>query len=366
MALFRGLGDDLDLMTWLNDHIWPAEGAWVGEDFVGDGTELAIAEMIRSGTTTFADNYFFPDSAAQRVEKAGLRAQFSFTVIDFPTNWAKTPDEHIDLGMELVAKYKDSKHVKMMFGPHAPYTCSDEPLTRIRDLAAEHSLMIQMHVHETQTEVDGEIEKRGNRPVRRLRELGLLSEQFQAVHMTALNADDINDIAETGAHVIHCPESNLKLASGFCPVDELQQRGVKVALGTDGAASNNDLDMMGEMRTAAILAKAVSKSATALPAYEALAMATINGAKAMGWDRDIGSLEVGKEADITAIRLDDLESQPLYDPVSHLVYASSRDQVSNVWVGGRNLLKDRELTTLDKSAIMANAQQWRDRITAGK
>jgi 5-methylthioadenosine/S-adenosylhomocysteine deaminase len=184
--------------------------------------------------------------------------------------------------------------------------------------------------------------------------------------MTALNADDINDIAETGAHVIHCPESNLKLASGFCPVDELQQRGVNVALGTDGAASNNDLDMMGEMRTAAILAKAVSKSATALPAYEALAMATINGAKAMGWDRDIGSLEVGKEADITAIRLDDLESQPLYDPVSHLVYASSRDQVSNVWVGGRNLLKDRELTTLDKSAIMANAQQWRDRITAGK
>lgn len=366
MSLFRGLGDDLELMTWLNDHIWPAEGAWVGEDFVGDGTELAIAEMIRSGTTTFADNYFFPDSAAQRVEKAGVRAQFSFSVIDFPTNWAKTPDEHIDLGMELVAKYKDSKVVKMMFGPHAPYTCSDEPLTRIRDLAKEHQLMIQMHVHETQTEVDGEIEKRGNRPVRRLRELGLLTDQFQAVHMTALNEDDINDIAETGAHIIHCPESNLKLASGFCPVDALQKRGVNVALGTDGAASNNDLDMMSEMRTAAILAKAVSQSATALPAYEALAMATLNGAKAMGWDQDIGSLEVGKEADITAIRLDDLESQPIYDPVSHIVYASSRDQVTNVWVSGKRLLKDRELTTLDKGAIMANARQWRDRITAGK
>lgn len=362
MSLFRGMGDDLELMTWLNDHIWPAEGAWVGDEFVADGTELAIAEMLRSGTTTFADNYFFPAAAAAVTERAGVRAQFSFSVIDFPTNWAKTPDEHIDLGMELVKQYQGHSHIKMMFGPHAPYTVSDEPMTRIRDLAEEHDIMIQMHVHETQTEVDGEIEKRGNRPVRRLKELGLLGPRFQAVHMTALNEDDINDIAETKSHVVHCPESNLKLASGFCPVDQLQKLGVNVALGTDGAASNNDLDMMGEMRTAAILAKAVSQSAVALPAMEALAMATLNGAKAMGWDSEIGSLEVGKRADITAVRLDDIESQPLYDPVSHLVYASTRDQVSNVWVDGKRLLKERELTTLDRDAVIAKARNWRERI----
>lgn len=362
MALFRGLADDLELMTWLNDHIWPAEGAWVNDEFVADGTELAIAEMLRSGTTTFADNYFFVDSAASTVVKTGVRAQFSFSVIDFPTNWAKTPDEHIDLGMALVEKYKGNEHLKIMFGPHAPYTCSDEPLTRIRDLAKAHQLRIQMHVHETQSEVDGEVDKRGGRPVRRLKDLGLLNSDFQAVHMTALNADDIDDIVETGAHIIHCPESNLKLASGFCPVHELQQRGVNVALGTDGAASNNDLDMISEMRTAAILAKAVGQSATALPAHEALAMATYNGALAMGWEKEIGSLEVGKQADITAIRLDDLESQPMYDPVSHLVYATSRDQVSNVWVGGKQLLKNRELTTIDKAAVMEKAAVWQERI----
>ncbi|WP_108125501.1 TRZ/ATZ family hydrolase [Saccharospirillum mangrovi] len=363
MALFRGMGDDLELMTWLNDHIWPAEGAWVGDEFVADGTELAIAEMLRSGTTTFADNYFFPAAAAEVTERAGVRAQFSFSVIDFPTNWAKTADEHIDLGMELVKRYKGHSHIKMMFGPHAPYTVSDEPMIRIRDLAKEHDLMIQMHVHETQTEVDGEIEKRGGRPIRRLKDLGLLGPQFQAVHMTALNEEDIQDIAQTGTHVVHCPESNLKLASGFCPVDQLQKLGVNVALGTDGAASNNDLDMMGEMRTAAILAKAVGQRATALPAMEALAMATLNGARAMGWEQEIGSLEVGKRADITAVRLDDLESQPLYDPVSHLVYASTRDQVSDVWVDGKRLLKQRQLTTLDRDAIIAKAKQWQARIT---
>ncbi|GGX60752.1 TRZ/ATZ family hydrolase [Saccharospirillum salsuginis] len=365
MAMFRGLGDDLELMTWLNDHIWPAEGAWVSDDFVGDGTELAIAEMIRSGTTTFSDNYFFPAAAAERVLKAGVRAQLCFPTIDFPTNWAKTPDEHIDLGMKVVEQYKGNDQLKVMFGPHAPYTCSDEPLIRIRDLAKKHDLMIQMHVHETQTEVDGELEKRGNRPVRRLKELGLLNDRFQAVHMTAMNEDDIADVIETGAHIVHCPESNLKLASGFCPVDTLQKKGVNVALGTDGAASNNDLDMLGEMRTAAMLAKAVGQNAVALPAMEALAMATVNGAIAMGWDSEIGSLEVGKRADITAIRLDDLESQPVYDPVSHIVYASTRDQVSNVWVDGKQLLADRELTTLDKDGIISNTRQWRDRIQKG-
>lgn len=365
MVMFRGMADDLELMTWLNDHVWPAEGKWVSYDLVKDGTELAAAEMIRSGTTTFSDNYFFPDAAAESVLKAGLRAQLCFPTIDFPTAWAKTPDEHIDQGVAVMKQYKGHSHIKVTFGPHAPYSTSDEPLLRIKQLAEEHDVTIQMHVHETQGEVDDELEKRGNRPVRRLKELGLLSPKFQAVHMTALSDEDIDDIAETGAHIMHCPESNLKLASGFCPVDKLQKRGINVSLGTDGAASNNDLDMLGEMRTAAMLAKAVSGSAVALPAYEAIALATINGAKALGWDAEIGSLEKGKRADIQAISLGDLESQPIYDPVSHIVYASTRDQITNVWVDGKHVLNDRQLTTLDKDAIIENAKSWRDRIQNG-
>ncbi|MDX1341594.1 MAG: TRZ/ATZ family hydrolase [Reinekea sp.] len=365
MAIFRGMADDLELMTWLNDHVFPAENKWVDYDLVRDGTELATAEMLRSGTTTFSDNYFFPDASAESVLKAGMRAQLCFPTIDFPTAWGAGPDEHIDNGLKVMATYAGHSHIKVNFGPHAPYTCSDEPLLRIKALAEEHGVGIQMHVHETQVEVDGELERRGQRPIRRLKDLGLLSPNFQAVHMTALSEEDINDIVETGAHVMHCPESNLKLASGFCPVHELQKRGVNVALGTDGAASNNDLDMLGEMRTAAMLAKAVSGDATALSAYDAIKMATLNGAKALGWDKEIGSLEVGKRADITAIALNDLESQPIYDPVSHIVYASTRDQVTNVWVDGKQLLNNRELTTLDKNTIIETAKQWRDKIVKG-
>jgi 5-methylthioadenosine/S-adenosylhomocysteine deaminase len=364
MALFRGMADDLELMTWLTGHIWPAEGKWVSYDFVADGTLLAAAEMIRSGTTTFSDNYFFPDASANSVIKAGMRAQLCFPIIDFPTAWAPTPDQHIDQGLVVMAQYQNHSHIKVNFGPHAPYSVSDEPLLRIKALAEQHQVGIQMHVHETQGEVDDEVAKRGSRPIRRLKELGLLGPNFQAVHMTALSAEDIDDIAETGAHVMHCPESNLKLASGFCPVDTLQKRGINVSLGTDGAASNNDLDMLGEMRTAAMLAKAVAQSAVALPAHEALAMATINGARALGWDTQIGSLEVGKRADITAISLADLESQPIFDPVSHIVYTSSRNQVTYVWVDGKTLLNNRELTTLNKDDIIKNAQQWRDKIQA--
>lgn len=362
MAMFRGMADDLELMTWLTDHMWPAEGKWVSYDFVKDGTELAAAEMLRSGTTTFSDNYFFPDAAAESTLKAGMRAQLCFPTIDYPTAWAKTPDEHIDLGLKTLEKYAGHSHLKVNFGPHAPYSCSDEPLLRIKELAEKYKVGIQMHVHESQVEVDGELDKRGSRPIRRLKELGLLSPTFQAVHMTALSDEDIDDIVESGVQIMHCPESNLKLASGFCPVDKLQKRGINVALGTDGAASNNDLDMLGEMRTAAMIAKAVSLNPMALPAYEAIAMATINGAKALGWDKEIGSIEVGKRADLTAIRLDDLESQPIFDPVSHIVYASTRDQVTNVWVDGKHLLDNRELTTLDKAAIIENAKVWRDKI----
>lgn len=363
MALFRGIADDLDLMSWLNDHMFPAEKQWVSYPFVLDGTTLAAAEMIRSGTTTFADNYYFPDAAAEAVLAAGMRAQLCFPIIDFPTNWAATPDQHLELGLAAEKQYRGHPQLKINFGPHAPYTCSDETLIKIKKLDDELGIGIQMHVHESQAEVDGELKKRGQRPIARLKQLGLLSSTFQAVHMTTLSDEDIDTIAATGVQVMHCPESNLKLASGYCPVHKLQQRGINVGLGTDGAASNNDLDMLGEMQTAALIAKTVSMEATALPAYETLAMATINGARALGWDDQIGSLEVGKRADMTAVALDDLESQPLYDPVSHLVYASTRNQVTHVWVDGKPLLNNRTLTRLDKDAIIANAKTWAGKLS---
>ncbi|AJQ96452.1 TRZ/ATZ family hydrolase [Gynuella sunshinyii] len=366
MTMFRGMADDLPLMTWLNDHMWPAEGKWVSEQFVADGTRIAIGEMIRCGTTTFSDNYFFPEQAALEAKKAGIRAQLNFPIMDFPTAWAQNPDEYIKKGLALREQFANDDQVHVVFGPHAPYTVSDEPLKKIAQLAKEHNILIQMHVHETQVEVDESIEKYGKRPIRRLYDLGLLGPHMQCVHMTALNDEDIQLIAETGSHVMHCPESNLKLASGFCPVHKLQEQGINVSLGTDGTASNNDLDMFGEMRTAAQLAKAVAMNAEALPAGEALAMATINGAKALGLDNQIGSLEVGKLADIIAVDLSDLESQPIFSPVSHLVYATTRNQVTDVWVGGKQLMTNRELTTLSKAELISTAQAWQSKIIAAR
>lgn len=362
MTLFRGMADDLPLMTWLNDHIWPAEGKWVSGEFVHDGTQIAIAEMLRSGTTTYSDNYFFPEDAIKAILPTKMRAQLNFAILDFPNNWATGPDDALAKGTELVKQYQSDAQIRVIYGPHAPYTVSDEPLLKIKELAETHNVGIQMHIHETQGEVDDAVKASGERPIARLHRLGLLSPRMQAVHMTAMNDEDIRMCAETGTHIIHNPESNLKLASGFCPVDKLQKAGVNVALGTDGAASNNDLDMLGEMRTAAQLAKAVAMNAEALPAYEALAVATINGAKAMARADELGSLEVGKLADMVAIDLSDIESAPIYDPVSHIVYATSRQQVQHVWIGGEQVVDNRELTTMDRQALIAKAGEWRNKI----
>lgn len=362
MTLFRGMADDLPLMTWLNEHIWPAEGKWVSSEFVHDGTQIAIAEMLRSGTTTYSDNYFFPEDAITAILPTKMRAQLNFAILDFPNNWATGPDDALAKGTELVKQYKNDQQIRVIYGPHAPYTVSDEPLLKIKALAEEHNVGIQMHIHETQGEVDDAVNASGERPIARLNRLGLLSPRMQAVHMTAMDDEDIRMCAETGTHIIHNPESNLKLASGFCPVDKLQKAGVNIALGTDGAASNNDLDMLGEMRTAAQLAKAVAMNAEALPAYEALAVATINGAKAMNRDNELGSLEAGKLADMVAIDLSDIESAPIYDPVSHIVYATSRQQVQHVWIGGEQVVNNRELTTMDRQALIAKAGEWRNKI----
>jgi len=363
MTLMRGIADDLPLMDWLQNHIWPLEQKWMSEAFVRDGTDLAIAEMILGGTTCFNDMYFFPDITAQQAIHHGIRASVGMIVIDFPTVWAQNSDDYIEKGLKLHDQLRHSSLCTTAFAPHAPYTVSDEPLKKIRTFADELDVPIQMHVHETRHEVEDSQRQEGRRPLQRLQELGLLNPSFMAVHMTQLTDDEIQRYAQTGAHIIHCPESNLKLASGFCPVAKCLSAGINVALGTDGAASNNDLDMFGEMRTAALLAKAVADDASAVPAMTALRMATINGAMALGLDQEIGSLTIGKQADVIAVDLSYLETQPLYCPVSACVYSASRQQVTDVWVAGKRLLKQRSLTTLSSFDLKAKALEWQQRLS---
>ncbi|EJM01439.1 cytosine deaminase-like metal-dependent hydrolase [Pseudomonas sp. GM102] len=363
MTLFRGLADDLPLMTWLEKHIWPAEAKWVDEAFVRDGTDLAIAEQIKGGITCFSDMYFFPKVASECVHNSGIRAQIAIPILDFPIPGAATADEAIRQGVELFGDLKHHERIKVTFGPHAPYTVGDETLEKIRVIAEELDASIHMHVHETAFEVQQSVEQCGERPLARLGRLGLLGPRLQAVHMTQISDEDLMLLVESNTHVIHCPESNLKLASGFCPVERLWQAGVNVAVGTDGAASNNDLDLLGETRTAALLAKAVAGSATALDAHRALRMATLNGARALGIEAETGSLEVGKAADIVAFDLSGLAQQPVYDPVSQLIYATGRDCVKHLWVAGKQLLDDRRLTRLDETQLCATAKAWGQRIS---
>ena len=364
MTLFRGMADDLPLMTWLEQHIWPAETKWVNEDFVRDGTNLAIAEQLKGGITCFSDMYFYPKVASECVHNSGIRAQIAIPILDFPIPGASSADESLRQAVELFADLKLHPRIKIAFGPHAPYTVGDENLEKIRVIADELDAAIHMHVHETAFEVHQAVEQNAERPVARLARLGLLSPRFQAVHMTQISDEDLSMLVESNSSVIHCPESNLKLASGFCPVERLWQAGVNVAVGTDGAASNNDLDLLGETRTAALLAKAVAGSATALDAHRALRMATLNGARALGLESDTGSIEVGKAADLVAFDLSGLAQQPVYDPVSQLIYATGRDCVKHLWVGGKQLLDDRRLTRLDEQQLCATARAWGERISS--
>ena len=362
MNLFRGLADDLNLMDWLENHIWPAEAKYVNEAFVHTGTELAIAEMIRSGTTCFNDMYFFPDITARVAAEKGMRASIGLILIDFPTVWANNSTEYIDKGLTVFDHYKGHDLIKTAFAPHAPYTVSDEPLKQIKILADELELNIHMHVHETESEVDDAIKNNGQRPLARLNSLGLLTPSLQAVHMTQLQNDEIELLASSGSHIIHCPESNMKLASGICPAHQLLNAGVNVALGTDSSSSNNNLDMFGEMQSAALLAKISTMDATALPADQVLQMATINGARALGLEEITGSLEVGKFADIVAVNFDTIETIPVYDPVSHLVYCSSREHVTDVWIAGKQCLTDKVLNSIDENKLKEDCIKIFDNI----
>lgn len=362
MSLLRGYADDLPLKTWLEEHIWPAEDQWLSEDMVRDGTELAMAEMIRSGTTCFSDMYFFPEQVAQVAQQAHMRAQVNFPIFDASSAWGQGPEDYFRKGLALHDDFRASQLIRIGFGPHAPYTLSDEPLQRVATLAQELDATVQIHLHETAQEVEESIQKHGKRPIQRLADLGLLTPLTQCVHMTQVDDSDLALLKESGAQVIHCPESNLKLASGFCPVQKLLEAGINVALGTDGAASNNDLDLLSEMKTAALLAKAVSGSPEAVNAHTALRMATLNGARALGLEDQVGSLEVGKSADITAIELSDLPSQPVHHPVSQLVYTHCGHKVSHVWVAGRALMLSRQLQTLNERELIGKARWWGKQI----
>ncbi len=362
MTLLRGLADDLPLMDWLTNHIWPAESKWVNPEFVFTGSQIAIAEMLRSGTTCFTDMYFFPEQTAAAVEQAGIRAMLGLILINFPSAYAQNEEDYLNKGLALHDNLRHHSLIKTAFAPHAPYTVSDDGFKKLSILADELDIPIQIHLHETEFEVNEAIKIHGNRPITRLEKLGLLSPRILASHMTQLIDDDIKLAADNGINIVHCPESNLKLASGYCPVQQLLDNDINVALGTDGAASNNDLDMLGEMQSAALLGKAVAQNAQAVSAEQILRMATINSATALGMENSIGSIEVAKSADLVAIDLNTIETQPLYNPLSQIIYSSTREQIKHVWVNGAHLLKDRELTTLDLSALLQSAKQWHEKI----
>jgi len=362
MSLFRGMADDLPLMEWLTQHIWPAEARWVGPEFTIDGFRLAVAEMIRSGTTCLSDMYYFPDVIATCAQQMGMRSVVGLIVLDFPSVWAQDAAEYLHKALAVHDQIRELPLVSSAFAPHAPYTVADEPLRQIAMYSNELDIPVHMHVHETAAEVAEAQQKTGLRPLQRLDQLNLLNSNLIAVHMTELDEFEIERVAEAGVSIAHCPESNLKLGSGICPVATLLELGVNVCLGTDGAASNNDLDLLGEMRTAAMLTKGSSGNARACDARQAIEMATINGARALGMADQIGSIESGKCADLIAIDLSSLNTQPLYDPVAQIVYAAASRQVSHVWIDGVAQLKDFEFCQLDTNDIIAKAASWAQKI----
>ena len=366
MTLLRGLADDLPLMNWLQDHIWPAEQRWVNPEMILAGSRLAALEMLKGGTVCFNDMYYFPEVTAHAMAEAGMRAVVGMILLDGPTVYAEGPDQYLRQGLALHDQYRDHPLIHTAFAPHAPYTVSDASLTRVKTLADELELPIHIHLQETLDEINQSLRDHGSRPLRRLERLNLLGPNLVAVHMTHVEEDEIDLLAKTGSHVVHCPVSQLKLASGFSPVVRLRDAGVNVALGTDGAASNNELDMVGEMRLAALLAKGVAGSAAALPAPSALRMATLDGARALGLEGETGSLEIGKSADLVAIDLGYPNTQPVHNPLSQLVYAATHSQVRHVWIAGRQLLRDGQPTTLNAEEILAEARAWGTRIARGR
>ncbi len=360
MALMRGLADDIPLMAWLKDHIWPAEARHASREMVYDGTLLAAAEMLRGGVTCANDMYFFPDAAGHAFVDAGMRAALGLIAIEFPTAYASDPDDYLAKGVAARDALRDQSRLSFCFAPHAPYTVSDRTFARIGTMAEELDVPIHLHLHETADEVRESVAAHAVRPIQRLDSLGLLSPRLIAVHAVHLTDAEVELLARHGCSVAHCPSSNLKLASGFAPVPALLAAGVNVGLGTDGAASNNRLDVFQEMRTAALLAKAISGNPETMPAHAALHAATLAGARALGLERSIGSIEIGKSADLCAVSLASLETRPCYDPVSHLVYAAGREHVTDVWVEGNRVVREGTLLTTSGRDLEKIALLWQN------
>ncbi|MEW6120537.1 MAG: TRZ/ATZ family hydrolase [Pseudomonadota bacterium] len=365
MSLMRGFADDLPLMTWLNEHIWPAEKRHVSEAFVRDGSLLAAAEMLAGGITTVNDMYFFPGAAAEACLQAGLRAVLGMIVLEFPSAYAADADDYLAKGLALRDTLKDEPLLSFAFAPHAPYTISDASFGRINTLAEQLGVPIHIHIHETLDEIAGSLKQYGVRPLERLAQLGLLGPNFIGVHAVHLTETEIDSLATHGCHVAHCPASNLKLGSGIAPVAALIEAGVNLGFGTDGAASNNRLDLFAEMRLAALLAKGASGDASVLPAAVALKAATLDAARALNLDDRIGSIVPGKRADLIAVSLSGPECQPVFDPASHLVYAAGREHVTHVWVDGKLKLDNRRLVDFEPDDLAARATWWRGKITQG-
>ncbi|MDF0604244.1 TRZ/ATZ family hydrolase [Neisseriaceae bacterium TC5R-5] len=364
MTLLRGLADDKALMDWLTNHIWPAEGKHVQDGFVFDGALLAMGEMIRGGTTTINDMYFYHGAMARAGLASGMRTFVGCSILEFPTNYASHADDYISKSLAERREFLGEELITFTLAPHAPYTVSDATFSKIVTLAEQEDMLIHCHIHETAEEVSNSVTEHHQRPLARLQQLGLLSPRLIAAHMVHLNDAEIELAAKHGISIAHNPASNMKLASGIAPIPKMLAAGITVGLGTDGAASNNKLDMLSDMRLAALLAKVGSLEPTAVPAATAIRMATLNGARALGIEDKVGSVTKGKQADLIAIDLSALETAPTFDPISHVVYAAGREQVSHAWVNGRTLLQDRQLSTLDESALKTRAEDWRHRILA--
>ena len=363
MSLMRGLADDIALMPWLEQHIWPAEQAVVSERYVQDASLLACAEMLSGGITCFNDMYFYPQATAAAATQAGMRANLGLLVIDFPSAYANDADDYLQKGFDAHDTWRNNPLITSSIAPHAPYTVSNQTLHKVITYAEQLGLGIHTHLHETQDEIVKSDAQYSLRPIQRLAELGLLGPNFVAAHGVHLLANEIELLAEYGCHIVHCPSSNLKLASGIAPVAQLLAKGVNVALGTDGAASNNRLDIFAEMRLAALLAKGVTGDASVLPAHQALAMATIHGAKALGLDHKIGSIEVAKLADLTAVRLDDIATAPYYDPISHLVYCCGREHVTHTWVAGELRYSDGIYANIEPNELKEIVNVWQPKLS---
>lgn len=358
MTLLRGFADDLPLMDWLNHKIWPTEAKWTSATFVEAGTQLACAEFLLRGITTFNEMYFFPEASAEAILASGLRAVLGLTVLEFPTQYASDAADYLHKGLATRDALRHETRLSFALAPHAPYTVSDGTFQKIVTFAEQLDLPIHLHVHETQREITDSMQQHGLRPLMRLAKLGVVGPRLIAVHSVHLDPIEIDLYAREGVSVAHCPHSNLKLASGMAPIHALRSAGVNVGIGTDSAASNNQLDLLSELRTAALLAKGVSGDAAALPAAEALEMATLAGARALGLQEQIGSIKIGKQADLISIQLDDVGTLPTFNPITQVVYSASHSQIQHVWVAGNHLLDQRQPTKINLETIKTNTQQW--------